>query len=85
MLQILVALNNRYDKVRNIYAHKSSEYQYWSSVASQYPNIPDILYNASVSAFNFGKKTEANEYLIRAIKIDPLFKKAQIFQKEIEG
>lgn len=49
----------------------------------QYPNIPDILYNASLSAFNIGQKQQAIEYIEKAIEIDPLFNKAYQLRKEI--
>ncbi len=49
---------------------------YWSSVASQYPNIPDILFNAAVSAMTMGRNDVALAYLNKSIQIDPLFTKA---------
>lgn len=78
-----MTLNGEYKKVRELYSQRSTEYKYWTSVASQYPNIPDILYNASISSYNFGKLPEAKNYLERALKIDPVFKKAQEFEREL--
>jgi tetratricopeptide (TPR) repeat protein len=52
-------------------------------VVTQFPNIPDVLYDAALSAYNTGRVDEALHYLNKAIQLDPLFKKAQEFRKEI--
>ena len=83
LLQLLVFLNARHQLARDNYAQKTKEYKYWTGVVSQFPNIPDILYNASLSAFNVGEDIEAKLYLSRALKIDPLFEKAIELRKEI--
>jgi tetratricopeptide (TPR) repeat protein len=62
---------------------KMQEYSYWSGVATQFPNIPDILYNAALSSYNAGRRNEALKNLEKALLIDPLFKKAKILQSEI--
>lgn len=85
ILQILVTLNGKYLEYRKNYAQKIEEYEFWSSVVRQYPNIPDVLFNASISAYNAGKKSESDEYIKKALRIDPLFKKAELFQKEINS
>ncbi len=83
LLQILVVLNTRYEKVKIDGEKKMQEYQYWSGVVTQFPNIPDILYNASLSALNAGKKDEALKNIEKALMVDPLFKKAQELKNEI--
>lgn len=83
LLQILVNLENRYDNERKNYALKSKEYHYWSSVAMQFPNIPDILYNTALSALNSGNKSEALDFVNKALQVDPLFRKAQELRIEI--
>ena len=83
MLQILVLLNQRYIDAKKVFEAKRSEFVYWEAVVAQYPAIPDVLYNASVSALKAGLKDEALRLLDRAITIDPLFKKALELKKEI--
>jgi tetratricopeptide (TPR) repeat protein len=82
-LQILVFLSNNYNNAKTEYSNRVSQYKYWSGVAGQFPNIPDILYNASLFAFQAGRKIEAINYIERAIKIDPLFKDAYRLKEEI--
>ncbi len=76
LLQLLVFLNKKYSQAKVNYQKTLKNYTYWSSVASQYPNIPDILYNAGVSAIAMGREDVALGYLNKAIQIDPLFAKA---------
>lgn len=83
LLQILVNLNARYELVKKDHAKKIYEYRYWSGVVTQFPNIPDILYNASLSAYNAGMKNEALKNIEKALKIDPLFQKALRLRSEI--
>lgn len=83
LLQILVVMNTRYEMTRKVVQKKTAEYIYWSGVATQFPNIPDILYNAALSAYNVGKKDEAIKNLQKALLIDPLFKKAKVLHNEI--
>lgn len=83
LLQVLVNLNSRYEIVHSQNEKRVEEYKYWSGVVSQFPNIPDILYNASLSAYNAGNKNEALINIEKALKIDPLFKKAKQLRNEI--
>lgn len=85
LLQLLVFLNGKYKKVQNNYEKTLKTYVYWSSVASQYPNIPDILYNASLSALTMGREDVALSYLNKSIQIDPLFDKAIALRDLIIG
>ncbi len=77
LLQILVFLDQKALHAKREYEANLRQFHYWSGVASQFPNIPDILYNASVSALNVGKTTDALHYIDQAIQIDPLFKDAR--------
>ena len=83
LIQILVVMNTRYEMTKKMAQEKMQEYSYWSGVATQFPNIPDILYNAALSSYNVGRKNEALKNLEKALLIDPLFKKAKILQSEI--
>lgn len=84
LLQTLVFLNAKTGTAKREREIKDKDYSYWSSVASQYPAIPDILYNAALSALNDGRKKEAMEYIDKALRLDPLFKKAIELKNEIE-
>jgi len=84
LLQILVLLNTHYLKTKINYENKQKEFSYWQRVVVQFPNIPDILYDAALSAYNVGKMKEAIIYLDRALQVDPLFKKAIDLKNEIE-
>lgn len=84
LLQILVYLNRKAINAKKEYAENAKQFQYWSGVALQYPNIPDILYNASVSALNVGKTPEAMRFLNKALQIDPLFNDALELRKSVE-
>lgn len=77
LLQTLVFLDQKALFAKREYEANLKQFRYWSGVASQFPNIPDILYNASISALNVGKSAEALRYIDHAIQIDPLFKDAQ--------
>lgn len=70
-------------KTKYSYEKKRSDFTYWTGTASQFPNMPDILYNAAVSAYNAGQGGVAISYLDKALQLDPLFGKAQEFKKEI--
>ncbi|MDO8269426.1 MAG: hypothetical protein Q7T54_02010 [Candidatus Levybacteria bacterium] len=76
LLQLLVILNGRYMEVRKLFFENNEKYYYWNSVASQFPYIPDILYNAALSSFAVGKGSEAMQLINKAIQIDPLFEEA---------
>ena len=84
LLQILVYLNTQSFAARNQHELKDKEYTYWNGVATQYPLIPDILYNAALSSLNDGRYNEALNYINKALQIDPQFKKARELKKEIE-
>ena len=83
LLQTLVFLNDKTVSAKLQFESRGKDFEYWSSVAKQYPSIPDVLYNASLSALNDNKKKEATEYIDKALQIDPLFRKAQELKSEI--
>lgn len=72
----LVSLESNYDKNRK-------ESIYWESVVLQYPQIPDVLYNAAVSSIKVNNLEKSVIYLDKAIKIDPLFSKAIYLRSKI--
>lgn len=82
-LQVLVFLTNGYGEALAIHESKTKKYEYWKSVINQFPNIPDVLYNASLSAFNAGQKLDALDYVEKALRIDPLFEDAVKLKNEI--
>ena len=84
-LQLLVTLSKRSETAKHQYGAKMKNQHYWISVASQFPNVPDILYNAALSSFEFGKPNEALEYVNKSLQLDPLFKKALVLRNEITG
>lgn len=69
---------------KEIKSIKDKNYLYWESVASQYPNEPDVLFNAGKSAYESGRKDVALKLIEKALQIDPLFEKALELKKEIE-
>lgn len=82
-IQMIVVLNSSYNLASKNNRERIEEYQYWENVAGQYPNIPDILYNASISSANAGHKVEALEFVNKALRIDPLFDEALQFKEEL--
>lgn len=83
LLQVLVFLQQKMVQSKKEYEVHIKEFRYWNGVVSQFPNIPDILYNASVSALSIGRRDDALHYIDKALKIDPLFKKARELRNEI--
>lgn len=83
MLQILVILNNNLKDARTRYEVAMKDYRYWISVSTQFPAVPDIQYNASLSAYKVGERGEALRLIGNAIAIDPLFEKAHELKSEI--
>lgn len=77
LLQVLVFLQQKMFLSKKEYEVHIQEFQYWKGVASQFPNIPDILYNASVSSLSIGRRVDALHFIDKALQIDPLFRKAQ--------
>ena len=69
--------------IEAIKQQKQDRLSYWKGASEQYPNEPDILYNAAVAALNTGNKKIANEYLQKALVLDPLFEKAKNLRSEM--
>jgi len=63
---------------------RDKNYSYWESLAEQYPNEPDILFNAGKSAYENGRKEAALKFIEKALQMDPLFEKAIDLKKELE-
>lgn len=91
LFQVLVlvatgfVLRYAFEKKRAVIAIRQQEQEYWVKVAGQYPQAPDVLYNAAASSKNVGEKKTALMYTQRALKLDPLFKEALELQKELNN
>lgn len=83
LLQLLVFLNGKYIESGKEFEARRVESRYWENVAFQFPNVPDVLHNAALSALYIGDSNKALEYIEKAIKIDPLFEKAYLLRREI--
>ena len=84
-LQVLVILNQKYTNMKAKHNEKVKAEKYWQSVAFQYPNAPDILFNAAKSSYDAGNSKNAREYIDKAIRIDPLFVKAHELRDEMKS
>ncbi len=62
---------------------KQERFYFWMEKVEEYPNSPDVLYNAAVSANEISKKETAIKLLNNALLFDPQFKKAQDLRTEI--
>lgn len=80
---IIVALNKVLVKSSEVNYKKQQTNIYWGSVAGQYPNAPDVLFNAAKSSYEIGDRQKALFYVEKSLKIDPLFDKAQKLKNEI--
>lgn len=76
-IQMLFGLGMEHKSLLKERDKRLREYDYWVSAANQFPNIPDILYNASVVSLNVGKEERALSFLDKTLRIDPLFEEAQ--------
>lgn len=82
-IQVLVFLSKNYQSILREKESRLKEYSYWEDIAGQFPNIPDILYNAALSSANIGRYDDAINYLDKALKLDPLFEDAIQLQKKL--
>lgn len=57
---------------------------YWQAVIKRHPDFPDAYYEAAVSAAKLKEKEKALDLLQKALLLDPTFKEADIFQKQLE-
>lgn len=62
---------------------RQNRFYYWMERVEEFPNSPDVLYNAAVSAYEIDKNETALRLLKRAIEKDPLFIEAKNLQKEL--
>lgn len=62
---------------------KQDRFFYWEKKVQEFPNSPDILYNAALSAVKVNKNETALKYLNQALTLDPLFDEAIILREEI--
>ena len=62
---------------------KQEKFFFWMEKVGEYPNSPDVLYNAAVSADSINKNETALKLLKKAVELDPLFIEAKDFQEEI--
>jgi len=62
---------------------RQDRYDHWMGQVEEYPNSPDVLYNAAVSAVEVKKNETALNLLNKALIYDPLFEEAKDLQQEI--
>lgn len=62
---------------------KQERFFYWMEKVEEYPNSPDVLYNAAISANLIDKNETALNLLKKALTYDPLFIDAKNLQEEI--
>lgn len=62
---------------------KQDRFFYWMGRVEEFPNSPDVLYNAAVSAYEIDKNETSLRLLKRATEKDPLFDEAKELQEEI--
>lgn len=79
----LFMLNQLYEQKKQKFDQREQKYIYWSKVSGEYPNAPDVLFNAAKSSYEFGETDKALSYIDKALKIDPLFIQGQKLQTEI--
>lgn len=59
-------------------------YKHRIEMVKEHPTVPDILYNAAVASVRLGQKKHADDYLEKALEIDPNFIDAQKLKEKIE-
>jgi tetratricopeptide (TPR) repeat protein len=84
-LAIVFFLNSSYLQKKSDYSKKIQNYKYWIGVADQFPNSPDIEFNAAKSSYDVGDLNKALEYADKALRTDPLFSQAQKLKNKIGG
>jgi len=83
MLFILYILQNSLTNSYNIQKKQQERFSFWMEKIEEYPNSPDILYNAAVSAYDVKKYETALKLVKKAMILDPQFKEAENFEKDI--
>lgn len=72
-------LNNTYTGQRIT----QERFYFWMEKVEEYPNSPDVLYNAASAAVLVGKKETALKLLQKSLRQDPLFKDAKVLRDSI--
>lgn len=67
----------------SIEKQKQNSFYYWMERVEEFPNSPDVLYNAAVSAYEIDKNETALRLLKNAIEKDPLFEDALKLQEKL--
>lgn len=62
---------------------RQERFSFWMERVEEYPNSPDILYNAAIAALDIEKRETALKLVNKSIVLDPLFTKATVLQLEI--
>lgn len=62
---------------------RQERFYFWMEKVEEYPNSPDVLYNAAVSALEVNKNETALKLVKQALIYDPLFTEAKKLQEEI--
>lgn len=83
LIAVVFLLRSEYRQKMEQFVLREQERVYWARIAEQYPNAPDVLYNAALSTKNIGNEKEAIFYLEKAIKLDPLFMEARLLRKAL--
>lgn len=63
--------------------NKQDRFYFWIEKVENYPNSPDVLYNAAISALEINKNETALKLVKQALIYDPLFTEAIGLQQEI--
>lgn len=60
------------------------EIAYWKEIVTQYPDYRDAYYTVAVLEYKLGNLTESNNYLQKALQIDPNFEKGRLLELELQ-
>ena len=58
---------------------------YWQGVVDKYQDYRDGYYNIALLAYRLGEDSRAEEYIQKALELDPNFKQGKELQTIIEG
>lgn len=83
MLFSLFILQNMLSTNYNSQKAKQDRFNFWIEKVEEYPNSPDVLYNASVSALEVNRDETALKLVNKAVILDPEFIEAINLQQEI--
>lgn len=83
MLFIFYILQNSLVSSYKLQKVQQARFTFWMEKIEEYPNSPDVLYNAAVSAYDVKKYETALKLVREALVLDPKFEAAQNFEKDI--